>query len=411
MRRAKTAHALLHVRQIWRAFFIALALLGVGASTALAAAPPLTGTYTGRIVGRQIKFDRGGKQVNDWAGVLNLRLDSGENVPVYCIEVDVLVRPGDRYRSDGQVLALPNGCKLRYLLDKYPASSAKTADEAAARQLALWAFSDGVDLTTITDTTTIVRDRAIALMKEAQRAPCPPPQRDLPSLTLEPPVAGAPDGQTVNYVIHAGPGGAGLSATVTVNGPATLPNGQQQITLPLDAQGDAAFAVTGTGAGRSDVRVALPYQLLAGTVFSHLDSARKTQRLVAADKRTITAQATAQINWSAAAPSATPTEAPTERPKPRPTSAPNDTPTPTPEATAEQPTPEQPTPEATVEQPTPEQSTPEAAIPQTAGGAGSTRPRSLPRTGAPAGTPAWPLAGLAALASVGGWLIRRRARR
>jgi LPXTG-motif cell wall-anchored protein len=89
-----------------------------------------------------------GKPLNDWAGTLKFKLDSGADLLVFCIQIDVRVRSGARYRGDGPVLALPNGCKIRYLLDKYPASSAYFADEAAARQLAIWVFSDDVDPTT-----------------------------------------------------------------------------------------------------------------------------------------------------------------------------------------------------------------------------------------------------------------------
>ena len=56
------------------------------------------------------------------------------------------MRSGDRYRSDGAVIALPNGCQIRYLLDAYPASTAKDADEAAARQMAIWSSPTALTL-------------------------------------------------------------------------------------------------------------------------------------------------------------------------------------------------------------------------------------------------------------------------
>ena len=115
----------------------------------LAQAQTLTGTFVGIAIGREVAFQHQGTAHNDWAGVLKLKLDNGPEVPVFCIQIQVRVRAGDRYRSDGTVLALPNGCQIRYLLDKYPASSAKTADEAAARQLAIWHFSDDIDLATV----------------------------------------------------------------------------------------------------------------------------------------------------------------------------------------------------------------------------------------------------------------------
>jgi LPXTG-motif cell wall-anchored protein len=414
-----------------RGRFGACLLLGALALLALAApafaAQSLTGTYTGRIIGREVTFTRNGKSVTDWAGTLKLALDGGGGtVPVFCIEIDVLVRDGDRYRSDGPIQQLPNGCEIRYLLNKYPASTAKTADEAAARQLAIWVFSDGIDPTTIVDKPPGLRDRVLALVHEAQNAPCPPTRAVVPELTLEPPVANAAAGDTVNYTVRVAPPGFAKSVHVAISGPATLVDGRQQASIPLDAQGAATFGVVGAAAGESTIDASLPFQLDAGLVFSHLDDNHKTQRLVMADKHNFTAKVTAQAHWAGGAPQPSPTAAP-----PTPTVAAPDTPQPTkppkrrrtptevlPTSTEVPPTPEaQPTAEAlpttvAAEQPSP---VPEAAAPEAAGGASPAnagpRPRRLPTTGAPAGGMAWAGLGLAALLLVGGVLIRRRASR
>jgi hypothetical protein len=111
---------------LWRAACVALAILLI-TSTAFAA-QPLTGTFKGTVIGRFVTFTNVNKMVTDWAGVLNLQLDRdtpgdglGPLVPVFCIQVNVLVRGGDRYTSDGSVTALHGGCQIRYLLDRYPA--------------------------------------------------------------------------------------------------------------------------------------------------------------------------------------------------------------------------------------------------------------------------------------------------
>lgn len=390
------------VRQFWRAFFVVLALLGVSA-TALAAPEPLTGTYTGRIIGREITFERKGHTVTDWSGVLNLRLDNGMDVPIFCIEVDVLVRPGDRYRSDGPILQLPNGCQIRYLLDHYPASSAATEDEAAARQIALWVFSDSIDPATIAAPDSFVRDRAMALVNEAKAAPCPVRQPDIISLRLEPAKVNSPPGQTVTYTLSAEPDGAGQSVSVTLSGPALLENGQQQGSVKLNDQGIATFKVTSTGAGRSKVDVSLPYVLQAGTVFTHLDTASKTQRLVAAERRELVATATSEVTWEAVA---TATPSPTEEELP--TATPAATQAPVPTAPSQQATPAS---TASSEQVTPTAASTQPSLtptPQIAGGAGPTRPSRLPNTGASAGAPVWIGLGLAALLMTAGWLLRRR---
>jgi len=142
---------------LWCVACVALAILLI--TSPAFAAQPLTGTFKGKVIGRFVTFTKPNKKVvTDWAGVLNLQLDRdtpgdglGPLVPVFCIQVNVLVRGGDRSKSDGPVTALHGGCQIRYLLDRYPSSPAGTADEAAARQLAIWDFSDDVAPTTIED--------------------------------------------------------------------------------------------------------------------------------------------------------------------------------------------------------------------------------------------------------------------
>jgi LPXTG-motif cell wall-anchored protein len=404
------------VRHLWRTLFILLVCFGVTAP-AFAQAAPITGTYTGRVRGREVTFQQNGQPRTVWAGVLNLRLDSGEDLPIFCIEIDVLVRQGDRYRSNGPIQQLPNGgCKIAYLLEKYPASTATTELEAAARQMAIWVFSDNIDYTTITDTA--LRDRVQALVDEANAAPCPTTQNNIPDLRIEPPTASATAGQKLTYTVHAGPAGAGKTVTITITGPAVLPNGQQQIDLTLDAEGNATFEVTGTGAGESTITAALPYQLVAGTVFVPLEDGNRTQRLVIAETRELLVKANAQAVWAAGAPSPTATlPAPTATPLPTQTPAPTTVPREEEQATPT-PVPTEVTPIVGGEQisPTVEVGAtptlaPEMAMPQPAGAAPA--PQELPRTGEPASMPIGVLGtGAAALLLGSGWLIRkRRARR
>src|SRR5205085_8577694 len=135
----------------------------------------------------------------------------------------------------------------------------------AARQLAIWVFSDGVDPTTIQDDT--IRSRVVALVNEAKLGPCPTRRTEAPKLALAPPTASAAAGQTIAYSVQAGAEDAGQKVTIVVTGPALLSDaggastGVQQQQIVLDAQGQAPFWVTGTGAGAATVRVDLPYQL------------------------------------------------------------------------------------------------------------------------------------------------------
>src|SRR5690349_5493423 len=132
-------------------------------SNALAAGP-LTGTFISRTTdpidqlrGQWVHFTRPGENFGyrDWAGVLRLQLDKntpgdglGPIVFVFCIQLFVVVGRGNIYISSGSVTDLPNGGYIRYLLAKYPANGVAPGDvaEGAARQLAIWAFSDNLDL-------------------------------------------------------------------------------------------------------------------------------------------------------------------------------------------------------------------------------------------------------------------------
>jgi hypothetical protein len=412
---------------------VAMALL----APSLALAQTLTGTFLGKGTGHEVAFQHGGRAHNDWAGTLKFRIDGGPDVSVFCIQIEVRVRAGDRYRSDGPVLALPNGCQIRYLLDKYPAATANSPDEAAARQMAIWVFSDGVDPMTIEDAT--VRERTLALVAEARLGPCPQSRTEAPDLVLEPQNATPAAGQVVAYTVRAGAADAGQSVTVTISGPAMLSDAagtssgqQQQVTL--DAQGTANFWVVGTGQGDAFVRVELPYRLDAGTVFSHLDNGPPTQRLVLAESKTLAATATGVMSVSAPVPQPSAT-APAPAPPPPTATAPAPQPpaTPAPPPTRrpnrgddssdsdEQPTEVVISEEQATAVPTPAAAdltaAPEvvagaggqAPPSEAAGGAPMVIPRSLPNTSAPDSSAGWLLGMAAGLALVlGGWVLRRK---
>jgi hypothetical protein len=422
------------VRRSWRGFLGVLAILGL-LMPSLALAQTLTGTFIGSGTGRQVAFQHQGKPHNDWAGVLKLRLDDGQVLSVFCIQIEVHVRTGDRYRSDGPVLALPNGCQIRYLLDNYPATTVGDADEAAARQLAIWVFSDNVDPMTIQDVK--IRDRTLALVAEARLGQCPLRRTESPDLTLDPSTIGSAAGQPVAYTVRAGVLDAGKTLSVSVAGPAMLTDasgvgsGQQSQNVTLDSQGQANFWVTGTGVGQVTVRVDLSYLLEAGTVFSQIDDNTPTQRLVMAENRAMVSSATAQVVIAAAAPPPSPTLPPPAPPAPAPPAPPQPTHRPS--------HPAKPTPApAPLEQPTVESGEQATAVPPlgsaditaipgvppaggqgipvsqpapggaTAGGAAQPIPISLPNTAAPDAPLGWLIAVGAGLLALGGWLRRRR---
>jgi LPXTG-motif cell wall-anchored protein len=367
----------------------------------------ITGTFTGIGRGQQVSFVHHGKNRTEFAGALNLQLDNGPTVQTYCVQIDVSVRFNTRYATDGSIPATGAGCGIRYLVAKYPASSATTNQEAAARQMAVWVLSDGLDPNTIADAG--IRDRTLALVDEARKGPCPQ-DRTLPAtLSIEPDSAHERVGTTVAYVVRGDGMDAGKTVKVSITGPAVLADGagqslgSQQQDVVLDSQGIGHFWVTGTDVGASTINASLDYKLGAGVVFSPI-STTKSQLMVLGAVRDFTATANAAANWSAAQPPQTPvhpnpTEKPTEEPSAPPTAtlAPGQ---PSPTAAPGQPSPTaapgQPSPTAAPEQPTQALSTPTPVQPST-----------LPTTGESGGLPIWLILAVVLLLG-GGWLIRRR---
>lgn len=360
--------------RLWRVACAALAILLI-TSTAFAA-QPITGTFRGKVLGTYVNFTNNNRVVRDWAGVLGLQLDRdtpgdglGALVPVFCIEVNVLVRGGDRYKSEGPVTALHGGCQIRYLLDRYPASTAGTADEAAARQLAIWHFSDDIDLTTVQEAA--IGARAIALANEAALAVatggCPGLQTTVAGLTLDPPTASVVAGQVVDYTVRVDPPGVAPSVVINISGSATFPNGLQQATVPV-VQGVATFSVVNPVAGVSTITASLPYVLDAGTVFGPINTSRATQRLVLGDRISLSASATVQAVWGAA--TATPTLPAPPTPPPAATASPTAAPPIATPPTADTPT-TQPTTEAS-----PTEAPPTAVPPTEAPPAPTSKPPS-----------------------------------
>jgi hypothetical protein len=460
----RVSHYLYAAPRRWQWRMFSIVLLFMFMSSSALAAQPLTGTFKGKILGQFVKFTKpDGKTVNDWAGVLGLQLDRvtrgdglGLLVPVFCIELNVVVRTSDDYISTGAVTALHGGCQIRYLLAKYPASTAGTQAEAAARQLAIWHFSDDLNLDTVQDAA--IRLRAMVLANEAALAVaqngCPGTQAGISELSIDPPLATVQPGQPATYTVRVAPPDAAQSVTIKVDGTAVFANGQQQIILPLN-HGVATFNVSNALEGTSTITAILPYQLDAGTVFSPIDANHPTQRLVMGDQVALTANATVQARWQYGTP--TPTATPGSVPTDTPTSAPStQTPvgvpdfTPTPTATPaiattpsqasatprprkrKTPTPQAggitPTLQASGNTPVPQSTTPLAGQAETpvvstpsnevtpsADTSGSPqasvpRPRSLPRTGAPIGGPRQALFCIGLALLVIGLVARRRAR-
>ncbi len=378
---------------------VALAAVLLFVATAHAqAAPRTTGTFVGRDDpnGQFVRFTTPrNKRVNDWAGVLLLQLDKntqgdrlGPLARMFCIQLFVVVRPNDLYYANGSVTALHGGCYIRYLLAHYPATTVGTPAEGAARQLAIWHFSDDLDLSTVEDVG--IRTRAQALAAEAQLQVdtngCPGTNTGVATLTLAPSSARVPEGQPVIFTARIDPPEAAVSLNVSVDGSAVLNNGQQAATLAFN-QGVAYFSVLNLNVGTVNVTAQVPYVMDQGTVFDPLGG-RQTQRLVLGETLNLTTIAQVQtfFEQTTATPTATPTNTPvTKTPgfggDTTPTNTPTGTPTSTPSTRKRTPPTETPTSTPTLVFDTPTPPAPATSVPTPTLARIPTR---LPNTGAPA---------------------------
>jgi hypothetical protein len=262
-----------------------------------AAADPVQGTYVGGGMGRRVQFTHHDRDRNAWAGTMRFKLDSGEELLAFCIQLDVGVSAGARYKSGGPVVDLPNGCQIANVLDRYPGSTADSSDEAAARQLAVWSFSDDVDLSTIPDNETALRDRASLIAAEAKGGSCPPRRTVPPDLNISAAGPVGRVGQRVELTVSADAMDAGQTVQARVTGPAVFDNGRQDTTVVLDPGGTGTLAVIGTGPGNTTVTAELPYRLDGGTVFAQLDDSAPSQRLVLAESRDLLATTSLEGTW------------------------------------------------------------------------------------------------------------------
>jgi hypothetical protein len=268
--------------------------------------------------------------------------------------------------------------------------------------LAIWHFSDDVELETITDETEEVRARAIEIADEAASGGCPPRRTEPPDLQVEPASITHPPQQRLEYSVVADVFDAGRTITATLTGPATFDDETQSTTFVLDTSGAVTFGVTSISEGESTLSVSLPYVLEAGIVFSELDPERPSQRLVMAQRLESVADAEAHATWfddstetptkapNTATPVPTETEVTVQTETPAPTLTPAITITPRQEVTPSATSPEEKPQDTPAPQPTP------------------VIPEKMPKTGA-GGVERFPMEVLVLLLLGGGWLVRKGA--
>lgn len=227
---------------------------------------------------------RGKSQDEGFAGTIVIDLYTNgaktSTIGSFCTNIMNMTYYGEKYNMSSERA----DCKVAYVASQYPPllvfpGLSKTAanNEAAARQAAVWHFSDGY----VTTGPATIKARADAIIADAnQNANCASLDKPL-ALTIE----------STNTVITAGTP-ATYTVTATQNGqpvaslPITLTTTAGTLsaaTVTTDNMGQASFSVSSDTATTASVTAVANYPMPAGTILLGVNLER--QKLVLADSK------------------------------------------------------------------------------------------------------------------------------
>ena len=224
-----------------------------------------------------------------WAGVIHVNIppNSAPEIPTFCTDLTTTIHAGDCFQTAGAT-----ACPITWLLNNgYGPSDSLANAEAAARQAAVWYYSDG--MTVNSGDPVYARTQAIIA---AVPSPCVLPTAP-PEMAIDPPSA-------VNFL----PGGETHELTVIVTQQGNAVAGQvvtlqtdfgtlsaSQVTTGLD--GRASFSITSSSVGTAHITARFSYMLPAGTRFTKLPGAADQQVIVLGTPQTGDVVASATKTW------------------------------------------------------------------------------------------------------------------
>lgn len=208
-----------------------------------------------------------------YAGVINVRIppSTGPIAPAFCIDLLNPIYIGDYFTASG-----PTPCQITWILNTLPPDPSLTSLEAAARQAAIWYFSDGF---IVSDAYATVKTRAQQIINSVPN-PCILPQNP-PDLAIAPAYATATLPQTtlsfnVTATQEGGPV-AGLQVRLSTDFGVLSSS-----TVTTNSQGLATFTVSNTTGmpGTAHIAAEATFQLPRGTIFDPVVTGK--QKLVLA---------------------------------------------------------------------------------------------------------------------------------
>jgi len=247
----------------------------------------LTGTGRGEAVSGTLN---GAAHTANFSGVIHATVNAQPNVPAFCVNLLNAISVGDCFNTGGATSP-----QITWLLnhgygpdDNVPGTTAQKNAENAARQAAVWYFSDGF-------VTTDAHQARVQQIIDAVPAN-PDPQADVPQMAIDPPAA-----------VNALPGNLVHTLTVTVTRGAQPLVGQtvslstsfgtlSTSAVTTDAAGAATFTLTNTAGtpGTATITGTFGYLLPAGAIFEPIVSGKQMLVLATPTNSTLVANATTQ---------------------------------------------------------------------------------------------------------------------
>ena len=218
-----------------------------------------------------------------WAGVIRAEIN-GFQTPVFCIDLHHHISGGDCFYAAGTTSP-----EVTWILTNYPASFSLDNSEAAARQAAIWYYSDGWEISSPSS----IRDRAFAIIASVPQPvslPVNPPRLEINPSSV---VKFLPD-ETVEFTVTATQDGQPATGLlIDVSSTFGTPSDAQVLT---DASGEATFTLISDVQGSAEITVKARFSLPRGTQLIYAGTGQR-QTLVIAEPITGYIYAKADAVW------------------------------------------------------------------------------------------------------------------
>lgn len=231
-----------------------------------------------------------------FAGTFNGTLNS-QATKFYCIDLGHNLATNQDYWDEGYTPS-----EMTYILNNYfpyknsYAGQLSTTKEAAAIQLAIWHFSDGVDANTISNDAD-VKARALAIIADANENHNN--VKPLETLLIAPSTASYVQGSSASFHIFAFDLDGNPVANATIQLTTNLGT-LSTATVTTDANGNAGpVTLSYSGIGIATIKAQADVVIPQGTRYVHKASPNDKQKLVLATPGFDTKEVSATVNWYA----------------------------------------------------------------------------------------------------------------